>query len=1147
MSEPLNIASLPLNGVQLIEASAGTGKTWSITGLYLRWVLGIDAEPLEVDRILVVTFTNAAVAELRGRIRARLREALDVLEGKNDDAFLVQLIGGAEKEPARVRLTLALSSMDNAAIYTIHSFCKRLLSQYAFEAGMHFDLDMQEGASEFRQQAVRDYWRQHAWSDSPTAYLLATHFSHAGQLEKILGRLLGKADVPLLPAVSLEQALEAAAQKEAALEALREAWLVHGREAYELVSDHLDRKVLSGVRVKRMSLDNTYRQFDEWAHGGRWNVRIEMFSQQWLGERCNKGKDDLAPQHAFLALVDDCLPVIERAASIELPGLLAHARAHILAREADLKQRSGQLSADDLLTETCRALKVPSADTLVTLVRQRFPVAMVDEFQDTDSIQYAIFSTLYGQTAESALLMIGDPKQAIYGFRGADIFAYLKAREDSAGQFHLDTNFRSTADMVAAVNTLFSVDNPFLIEQLTFQSVKANDGKQPFSGDDTRKAVHLALADADIAHANAEAQHQWRAEWIATEIRRLLGNAEAKIGDKRLKAGDIAVLVRGHKDARRVRDALARLDLPCVYSGREGVFSSDQADDLVLLLAALVEPENGAAVRNALACTLLDLPLDDLYERVHEETRWAETLNEFLDAQQLWRRRGILPALYHLFETFDTFTRLRADAYGERQLTDLLHLCELLQHQHSRGDGPRELLRWLQRQRETDGEVADEQKLRLETDDQLVQVTTIHASKGLQYPITFVAGMSQKGNDRSGALTWFHDDNEQLVACLDANDEARAKASLEQRAEDMRLLYVALTRSIYRCYVMLESHKSLAESPLGPLLPLASDKPEWADMLAAAEQLSDNTISFSSDMPARGGALADNGSTSEPVEPEPLPTIDDHWRVTSYTGLTRHLDAPKAEYFADESMLVDITPAPGTIAAFPRGARAGICLHSILEQVQFPVVDAKDYEAPCRTTLQDMGFDASWAPLLARLIVDTARTPFGDAANTCLDRASAALAEMEFMLSVAALESRQLDNAVALLDADIARPALTFSQVEGMLRGFIDLVFVCDGRYWLVDYKSNWLGATPAEYHAANMDLAVAEHRYDIQAAIYAVALHRYLQATVPSYSPAQHFGGIAYLFLRGIDGNTAGQGVWLRQPDAATLQHWDTLLGGAQ
>lgn len=1147
MTESLNIATLPLNGVQLIEASAGTGKTWSITGLYLRWVLGIDAEPLDVDRILVVTFTNAAVAELRGRIRSRLRDALDVLEGKLDDAFLAQLLSDTDKAQARLRLTLALSSMDNAAIYTIHSFCKRLLSQYAFEAGMHFDLDMQEGASEFRQQAVRDYWRQHAWTDSPMAHLLAAHFSHAGQLGSILDRLLGKPDVPLLPAVSLEQALAAAAQKEVALETIRAAWPTQGREAYALLLDHLERKILHGGRVRRDSLVGTSRQFERWFSGGPCEVRFEMFSQQWLAERCAKGKDDQAPQHPFLALVDECLPAIERAASVERPGLLAHARAHIIAREADLKQRSGQLSADDLLTETCRALKAPSADTLIALVRQRFPVAMVDEFQDTDSVQYAIFSTLYGQTPASALLMIGDPKQAIYGFRGADIYAYLKAREDSAGQFHLDTNFRSTADMVEAVNTLFSVANPFLIEKLGYHPVSAHDGKPPFTGDDTRKALHLTLADVETANANAEAQHLWQAEWIAAEIRRLLGNSKARTGDQRLKAGDIAVLVRGHADARRVRDALAAQNLPCVYSGRDSVFDSEEATDLVLLLAALVEPENGAAVRSALACRLLDLPLDALHERVHDETRWAETLVEFVNAQQLWRRRGILPALYHLFETFDTFIRLRADAYGERRLTDLLHLCELLQHQHSRGDGPRELLRWLQRQRTSDGDVADEQKLRLETDDQLVQIVTIHASKGLQYPITFVAGMSLKGQDRSGALTWLHDEHEKLVARLDADDDAKAQARLEQRAEDMRLLYVALTRSVYRCYVMLESHKSLAESPLGPLLRLAADKPEWADMLEAVEKLSDETISSSTDMPARGGALAGNGKAPALAVPDVLPTIDDHWRVTSYTGLTRHLDAPKAEYFADESMIADNTPAPGTIAAFPRGARAGICLHSILEQVQFPVVAAKEYESSCRTTLQDMGFDASWAPLLTALIANTASTPFGDGANTCLDRASATLAEMEFMLSVAALDARTLDDAVQLLPAGLVRPALTFSQVEGMLRGFIDLVFESEGRYWLVDYKSNWLGASATDYHAGNMDLAVAEHRYDIQAAIYAVALHRYLQATVPSYSPAQHFGGVAYLFLRGLDGQTAGQGVWLRQPDAATLQHWDRLLGGEQ
>lgn len=1144
----LDIKTLPLNGVQLIEASAGTGKTWSITGLYLRWVLGIDTSPLEVEKILVVTFTKAAVAELRGRIRLRLREALDVVNGDNDDEFLADLLtpitaDAEKKEHAKKRLQLALSCMDNAAIYTIHGFCKRVLSQYAFEAGISFDLEMQESASEFRQQAVLDYWRQHAWQDGPVAQLLISQFSDAQQLLGQLKSLLSKADIPLTPTVSLESALTANAAKEKALQTLLGAWQSDGMHAYNLQCDALDKKILNGTRVRRASLEKTYLAFNAWAHGGKPEIEFERFSQQWLNERCAKGKNDQVPMHSFYALIDQQLPIIEKADAQAKPAVLRHAREHILQREAQLKAAHGQLSADDLLIEARNAIVAEHAGPLLGLLRQRFPVAMVDEFQDTDANQYAIFSTLYGQSDDNALLMIGDPKQAIYGFRGADIYAYLSAREDSVGQFHLGTNFRSTADMVNAVNTCFAGDNPFVIRKLTFQRVAAANNVEPFIGDDQHKALHFALADNDIATADAASQHLWQAEWIAAEIRRLLGNGAAKIGQRRLQAGDIAVLVRSHTQARDIRDALAILGLPCVYAGRDSVMQSDEAADIQLLLAALVEPENGALIRNALASRLLNLPLSALHHLLHDEDAWSQAVDVFYSAQLLWRRRGILPALYQLFEHYQVLERLKSEVMGERRLTDLLHLCELLQHQYSLGIGPRELARWLQRQREGEGDVSDEQRLRLETDDQLVQITTIHGSKGLQYPITFVAGMSSPGKTQGGDVTWFHDNDGALHARYNASDDEKEQARLEQRAEEMRLLYVALTRSVYRCYVTAESEKTIGASPLANILRLDNDKPKWSDVIAAANALIGESISASQSMPGKAGALAESDSQHTLQSPPTLPVFNDHWRINSYTGLTRHLDAPEAAHFANEARVPDGADDQLNVANFPRGARAGICLHAIFELLDLRADDSARVEVVCQQQLIDHGFDEKWLPVLVKMVQQVLGTPFQKDHPLALQHIEGFVPELEFVLSLGKLNAGDLEKSVTLLKEDVKKPGLTFADVEGMLRGFIDLVCVHQGRYWLVDYKSNWLGKKPSDYHHDAMEHAVAEHRYDIQAALYSVALHRYLQHSVSDYTPEKHFGGVAYLFLRGMDGKTPGQGVWVRQPDGEQLAQWDALL----
>lgn len=1148
MSKPLDIHALDLAGTRLIEASAGTGKTWSITGIWLRHVLGIGCAPLPVENILVVTFTNAAVAELRARLRARLREALEVLDGQRDDAFLAQLLAHCDPAPARVCLRLALSSMDNAAVYTIHGFCKRVLAQYAFEARIDFDLDMQESDSELRDRAIRDFWRRHVWAGDWIGEGLVACFGHADALKARLRPLLRR-DAILLPDVSEARTESLVRGAQAARERLCQAWREHRDDICTLLAQARQTKVLSGVKIKDGTLADAIDRFDRWAHDPDSVPDLRFFSRRWLEQACNKGRTEECPVHDLFDLVDEHGDVLDAKDDV-LTGLLALAQTEVQRLEQTLKQRSALLTADDLIGETARALDGTRGEALATLVRDRYPVAMVDEFQDTDGLQYAIFHRLYGECPDGSLLMIGDPKQAIYGFRGADIFAYLKAREDSVETLHLDTNRRSTTAMVGAVNRLFSFDDAFVLQGLDFEPVGVADGLPPLTGDEERAALHLALPDEETATASAEVRQAWRTEWIAAEVTRLLG-AGVRIGERPLRAGDIAILVRGHTDARAVRDALAARGVPAIYRGRESVLRSDEARDIQRLLEAIIEPENGQLVRNALACRLLDLPLAHLHGLIHDEQQWQDIYEQLVQWRTVWHSRGILPALYAALDHFGAFHRLRAGVLGERRLTDVLHVAELLQARHSQGDGPRELLHWLRAQWHEEGEADDVRRLRLETDDELVQIATIHGSKGLQYPVVFVAGMCAK---RKAELPHaYHDDQGRLTLTFVKHQAARDVAIREGLAEDLRLLYVALTRARYRTCLLVDDIGKKKDSRGNVVLKseVMSSAVGWllsrggaeADLVKAAHALAGHGISVGEDVPV---------ATEVGICPEATPVlgplrqlrpVDDHWRVTSYTGLLRHLDDRHAEH-VNRDAAPDREPVPGTLAAFPRGARAGICMHAILERAVFPPVPNHRLSGICRQQLARAGFDERWEGVLRDMVHNVLETPFGDTGHTRLGAMQWGLPEMEYMFRADRLVARELDQGAGLLDDLLSRPALGFDNLQGMLRGFIDLVFLHDGRFWVADYKSNWLGSDPGDYTGDAMERAVAEHRYDVQALLYAVALHRYLQLTVRDYDPDQHFGGIAWLFVRGMDG-TPGQGVWVRKPHGATLRRWDALLGG--
>ncbi|MCK0536771.1 exodeoxyribonuclease V subunit beta [Alcanivorax quisquiliarum] len=1168
--QPLDLRTLDLHGLNLIEASAGTGKTFSIAALYLRLVLGIGRAPLPVENILVVTFTRAAVAELRGRVRQRLVEARQLFQhGVTDDAFEQFLLAEIPQKQATALLDRALTSLDNAAIFTIHGFCQRLLREYALDLGAPLEAEFIEDESRLTEQAVADVWRSNVYAGSTLRDGLLRTFETPQGLHEALRPVLRSPRPQLEPAVSVERYLKQLREYDALLEDLRLAWQTHG----PVVSKHLQTacadKVFEGRKLQWRWLQPALRQLDEWAAGQRQTPVARdssgklqsgrLFPESLYAAARDERRVDV-PNHDVLALLPEIVEREAQAPALARAALLAEMRDQVLTRVHQLKGLSGARGMDDLLGDVAGALAGPLGEMLAHQVSERYPVALVDEFQDTDPLQYDIFRRVYYQRDGAALFMIGDPKQAIYRFRGADIHAYLAAARDCdpGRRFTLGTNWRSSTPMVAAVNKLFvEHDDPFLIDGIGFHVVEAaaKADKTPLHTTARRAALTLVLADpeqAGLANNKGDAQH-WQASWIAGEISQLLRQAvagEAQLGERPLQAGDIAVLVRGHNEARQVRLALAEHGLGCVYRGRQSVFATALAGDLEQLLAALVEPENELLVRSALGTALVGIDPGALYQRFNTPAQWQRTLEDFRELGDLWRSQGVLPALYRLFGQEQLLVRLRASDEGERHVTDLLHLCELLQQAAGAQGGPRELLHWYARQRQQQLE-DDTRQLRLESEDNLVKVVTIHTSKGLQYPVTFVAGMWNAPSRAGRDISYYDADTGAPCLAMDAESlldesrvtELRQASRREQLGEDMRLLYVALTRSVHRCYVMLAPvGKGLADAAVHHLLGLGAEATGADDYRARLAELRDNdTLDWTDEPPAAGWA-APAPATAPPLAARVFSgQIADHWRLTSYTGLTRELEHPQAEHFEPAEIAApQPATATHTIHNFPRGAAAGICLHGIFERLDCRAGNNAP-AAMIAAQLARHGFDEAWVPVLQQMVAHTLAAPLADGEPRLMDAQATAI-EMEFMLPLGTLNAAALEQAIDILPASQPRPALHFRDVAGMLRGFIDLVFRANGRFYVADYKSNWLGHSAEDYHAGALDAAMAEHRYDVQAMLYAVALHRHLRRTLPDYDPAQHFGGVGYLFLRGIQ--PEGGGIWFHRPSPALLACLDQLLG---
>ncbi|WP_147693565.1 exodeoxyribonuclease V subunit beta [Vogesella mureinivorans] len=1184
--QALDALNCPLSGINLIEASAGTGKTWTIAALYTRLLLEDAPDgtpPPTLDRLLVVTYTKAATAELRERLRRRLVELQQVLDGgATGDPFLQAMahrLAAGDMPLAQQRLRAAINDFDAAAIYTIHGFCQRVLTDAAFDSGQTFAAELATDNHADLQQLADDFWRTHIVAQPALAQVLAENGDTPDAWLAEVRPYLSKPYLrtPSIDSAALLAAREAAAAAWAPLQA-DSATLAEGCTLV-LAAEGLKQTSYKPAQCQRyvrllqmLAADASLPQLSSTQAKD-----LARLGQSQLDKGVNKGHS--APQHRLFALVDGWLAawdsysrqLAQNIAGLKL-AMIAWIDQHAVAQRRATRSRG----FDDLLTDLATALDDPEHGArLAARIAADFAIALIDEFQDTDPLQYRIFRRAFVQQARP-VFMVGDPKQAIYSFRGADIFAYLSARDDAPAdkQYTLLTNRRSQPPLVAAVSQLFDRPQPFLLDGIDYPQVDAapSGGSTLHVADDDGALTVLAFpaSDSDKGVNKAEAT-QYAAEATAHEIARLLALARQdkaqleKGGSRRpLAGGDMAVLVATHRQGDAVRDALAARGVKAVALTQESVFASHEAAELLALLRAWAEPASETRLKVLCATTLLGLDAAQLLQLAEDEAAWEARLVANHDDHKQWQQRGFMAAWRGFMAREGVAARLLPLPDGERRLTNLGHLAELLQQEAERIAGQAPLLAWFEAA-VASPPAGEEALLRLESDAELVKIVTIHTSKGLQYPLVFCPFLWDGALERRDTTFWrYRDGGESWLAPGElVSDAARDAARSEILAEKLRLLYVALTRAEHRQYIVWGHVQKMQTAALSWLL-----HGRHAANLASLEDTPLSDAAISADLAAY--ARSQPGAVhcrSVNVAMNTLPALQADsftpqlatvrrrlrtpWWVSSFSSLTRHLHGGGAAQAGevpdhDHGPLQDVAAAEQLADrfAFPRGARAGTCLHDMFERVDF--TRPQGWPQVVAEALQRHGFDAQWQDAALAMLQSAIQAELAPGVRLAEVPPARRRVEMEFTLPANGLNLAALQAVLCHPAHGLAAPLreaaakLSFERVQGYLKGFIDLVFIADDALWLVDYKSNHLGDSYADYGTPQLAASIAREHYYLQYLIYCVALRRYIAQRAPQL----RLGGVRYLYLRGIDGS--GQGVWCDAPDEALLAALDALFVAA-
>ncbi|WP_041782525.1 exodeoxyribonuclease V subunit beta [Mycolicibacterium chubuense] len=1077
----------------VLEASAGTGKTFALAGIVTRYVAEGVAT---LDQMLLITFGRAASQELRERVRLQILDALLAFDDParaGGNAIIAHLLAGTPGQRAerKQRLRDALAGFDAATIATTHQFCQLVLKSLGVAGDSDSRVALVENLDDLVAEIVDDLY-----------------LAHFGQ----------ERDEPLL---GYEDALK------------------------------LAREVVGNAHTELRPTNP--------APGSDPAVRVQFASA-------------------------------------------------VCAELETRKRKLGILHYDDLLSRLATALAAEDSPARARMQR-RWSIVMVDEFQDTDPVQWQVIDCAF--SGHSTLILIGDPKQAIYAFRGGDIVTYLNAAATAGEQKTLDTNYRSDGPLVDSLQAVMrgaQLGDP----RIVVHRVAANHTAHRLAGAPRNEPFRLRVVNRDQFGIRPDRPipidtlRRHIPQDMAADIAALLASG-ATFCDRPLEPGDVAVIVESHRDGHACFDALTAAGIPAVYTGDSDVFTSPAADDWLCLLEAFDQPHRSGLVRAAAATMFFGETAETLAAQGDALTdRVAATLRQWADHA---RERGVA-AVFEAAQLSGMTQRVLSWVDGERHMTDLAHLTQVLHDTAHREHFSLPALRdWLRTQRDQPGG-AVERNRRLDSDAAAVQIMTVWVSKGLQFPVVYLPFAFNR-NIQTRDVVMFHDGD---TRCLHIGGElspdhaaAQQQGRREAAGDDVRLTYVAMTRAQSQVVAWWapsndEPNGGLSRllrgrAPGEPVVPERCDPPriDDPDALALLRAWAD----------AGGPVLEDSvPAAATEVERPPAPTdlrarhfhrqIDTAWRRTSYSGLIRASEdtagvssEPERTELDDEGADVPLyevpdagAAVPSPMAALPTGAKFGTLVHAVLETADPLARDlAAELEQQIRRHSVWWPVDAEPADLAAALVPmhDTPLGPLAPGVTLRQIGLRDRLRELDFEFPLAGGDLRGGAAAITLADvgrlyrahvpaddvlgsyaARLSSGTLASQSLKGYLTGSVDAVLrLPGGRFVVVDYKTNWLGEpdaplTAADYSRARMTDAMLHSDYPLQALLYCVVLHRFLRWRLPGYDPARHLGGVLYLFVRGmcgpdtpvVDGHPAGVFSW--EPPGSLIVEVSDLLDGA-
>ncbi|AEE26724.1 exodeoxyribonuclease V subunit beta [Francisella hispaniensis] len=1190
----LDAKTITLQGRHIIEASAGTGKTFNITELYIRLLVEKKLLP---NQILVMTFTKDATQEIIGRVEAKIRDVLeDISEGKEVKVSIKGQETLIQKGDENYKhLKRSLLEIDEAAIFTIHGFCKKVLSEQAFASGMEMDVSMEVDTSDILQKVVEDFFRKHINKSETNFEYLQEYSLHTP--EKFLADLENviRSNYEIL-ADTFEQETEKLAKEKQQVFVNLEANKSFIFES--LIIKHKDKN-------KRIE---EWQTIESWANDNQLSLMPKEVSAFINGNRY-RGRDDIAEVFGEIKdLKDKYLKIKdldEYKKQFDVAQFIKQACFKIRQDFAKAKEQKGVLDFDDLITKLCHSVK-KSPDLVKTLQKQ-YPVALIDEFQDTDAEQYEILDTIYPQSnklpCQSAtanpssqrriddllLLMIGDPKQAIYGFRGGDIFTYLKAKDSCSNdnQWSMDTNWRSTREMIKAYNRLFykqdyqpeeagQIGTNIFSDGIGYQLVKAspNADKKAKDFDDKLKPInyfYYQVAEDD----NKSDIDSNLSVWTANEIVRLLNS-------KKVVESDIAILVENGTQAKIIQKALQAKKLSSVYlSQRDNVYHSQEAKEILALIEGINDLENKSMLKRALSTSLLGGSADKFIRYIDENdvSAWDEEIEKAKSLRQQWHKYGFMAFIIQIIH--ENFIQ-RSDS-KERVITNILHLAELIKVAENKYKHPNQLIKWYRQQ--LNSSATSEGELRLESDDNLIKIITIHGSKGLEYSVVFIpfaSYVSSKKFQVSDFSKYYDKNIKQTVYKIGKDDSIKPQIKNEVIEELMRLFYVAVTRAEHRCYIGVAKYQDKKSdisfrSPLARFLDYQKDD-NWLEKIQNITANPTNQ-SLLIDIATSHSYESENLITNDQFDHDALQNLkandinkllNDSWEMLSFSKISKSkVENTALEKENDESEDDSAQKSQQELEfrfTASKGADIGNILHNVLEHTDFSlgkidenllqeqmdrykVVAAEDFDN-LKVWLEEC-LVASIPFIETKTFSSNDNIQYGlfdiNHKDFCLKDIpnTKTLKEAEFYFPIAN-EKLYKKNIIEIL-AEYRNQTIDYDEfasqkIFGMLHGFIDLIFEHDGKFYVADYKSNYLGDTLEDYNQQTMQEKNQSSFYDLQYLIYSVALDKYLRQNIESYNYEKHFGGVYYFYLRGMKD---GYGVYRARPTLEIINKLASLFNG--